>query len=63
MAIQGERELEALRLWPYADDIELVMPEAPPDNLDALPYPGVIPSEVINLAKARRLKRQSEPTK
>jgi hypothetical protein len=57
--IQGERELEALRSWPYADDVELAMPEAPPDSLDALPYSGVVPAELIKLAKARRLKRQA----
>jgi hypothetical protein len=57
--IQGERELEALRSWPYADDVELAMPEAPPDSLDALPYTGVVPPELIKLAKARRLKRQN----
>jgi hypothetical protein len=62
--IQGEHELEALRSWPYADDVELLMPEAPSDNLDALPYSAVVPPEVLNLAKARRLNRQhAKPSK
>jgi hypothetical protein len=56
--IQGERELEALRSWPYADDVELAMPEAPPDSLDALPYSGEVPPELMKLAMARRAKRQ-----
>jgi hypothetical protein len=57
--ILGERELEALRFWPYADDVELTMPDAPPDTSDALPYSGEVPPELIKLAKARRLKLQN----
>lgn len=56
--IQGERELQALRSWPYADDPELAMPEAPPDQLEALPYSGAVPPEIARLAKARRLKQR-----
>jgi hypothetical protein len=57
--IQGERELEALRSWPYADDPELAMPDAPPDSLEALPYAGEVPPEVVKLAKARRIQRHA----
>ena len=56
--IQGERELAALSDWPYAEDPELVMPQAPADFLDALPYSGAVPPELVKLAKQRRLQRE-----
>jgi hypothetical protein len=58
--IQGEQELAALRDWPYADDPELAMPPAPADVLDALPYSGAVPPEVVKLAKQRRLERNRQ---
>jgi hypothetical protein len=56
--IQGERDLAALSDWPYVDDPELAMPPAPTDVLDALPYSGAVPPELVKLAKQRRLHRE-----
>jgi hypothetical protein len=58
--IQGEQELAALADWPYADDPELTMPPAPADVLDALPYSGAVPPELVKLAKQRRLQRNRQ---
>ena len=56
-ALDAEAELRALEVAPYALDPELAMPDA---GAGADDYDGVVPSNIMRLAKRRRAARSSQ---